>query len=50
MSLVLDVLCFAMRETSCCLFLTVIYAFSSTSRYLVDVLNIDNPGNRCLVT
>ena len=35
-----------MRETSCCLCQTqtdVIEAFNSTSRYLDDLLNIDNP-------
>ena len=32
-----------MRETSCCLFLTIIKQLNSTSRYLEDLLNIDNP-------
>ena len=37
-----------MRETSCCLFQTIIKLillkfFNSTSRYLDDLLNIDNP-------
>ena len=33
-----------MRETSCCLCQTyIIEAFTSTSRYLDDLLNIDNP-------
>ena len=40
--------CFVMRETSCCLCQTIITsdiieAFNSTSRYLDDLLNIDNP-------
>ena len=40
-----------MRETSCCLFLTiiklidVIEAFNSTSRYLDVMLNIDYPNS-----
>ena len=39
---------FVMRETLCCLFLTIIKAdvveaFNSTSRYLDDLLNIDDP-------
>ena len=43
-------LCFVMRETSCCLFVTILFnqadlyeTFNSTSRYLDDLLNIDNP-------
>ena len=37
-----------MKDISCCLFLTIIKltfvkAFHSTSRYLDDLLNIDNP-------
>ena len=35
--------CFVMRETSCCLCQTIIEAFNSTSRYLDDLINIDNP-------
>ena len=34
---------FVMRETSCCLFLTIVEAFNSISRYVDDLLNIDNP-------
>ena len=40
--------CFVMRETSCCLSdynqTDIIEAFSSTSRYIDDLLNIDNPN------
>ena len=37
--------CFVIRETLCCLCQTTdsIEAFNSTSRYLDDLLNIDNP-------
>ena len=40
--------CFVMKETSCCLFsdnfqADFVEAFNSTSRYLDDLLNIDNP-------
>ena len=40
--------CFVMRETLCCLCQTIIKLillklFNSTSRYLDDLLNIDNP-------
>ena len=37
--------CLVMRETSCCLNIRtdIIEAFNSTSRYLNDLLNIDNP-------
>ena len=43
-----------MRETSCCPFLEdnqsgVIEAFNSTSRYLDDLLNIDNNIFDCMV-
>ena len=41
-----DLFCFIMRETSCCLCQTIIKlikTFNSTSRYLDDLLNIDNP-------
>ena len=43
--IVADMFCFVMRETSSCLFLTVIKQMlvNSTSRYLEDLLNIDNP-------
>ena len=35
---------FDMREASCCLFPTdIVEAFNSISRYLDDLLNIDNP-------
>ena len=44
-----------MRETSCCLCLTIIKLillklFNSTSRYLDDLLNIDNPYFEQLVS
>ena len=43
-SLVADLFFFVMRKTVCCLCLkTIIEAFNSTSRYLDDLLNIDNP-------
>ena len=32
-----------MRETLCCLCQTIIYIYKSTSRYLDDLFNIDNP-------
>ena len=38
-----DLFCFVMRETSFCLFLSIIKLMLSTSRYLDDYLNIDNP-------
>ena len=45
--LVADLFCSVMRETSCCPFqsitnLVLFEAFNSTSRYLDDLLNIDN--------
>ena len=46
-SLVADLFLFFMRETSCCLFLTIIKLMllnlNSTSRYQNDFLNIDYP-------
>ena len=39
--LVADLFCFVMRETSCCLFLTIIKLM--LSKYLDDLLNIDHP-------
>ena len=40
---VADLLCFVMRDTSLCLFLTIINLMLSTSKYLNDLLNIDHP-------
>ena len=41
-----------MRETLCCLFLTIIklILFNSISRYLYDFLNIDNPYVKQMVS
>ena len=41
--LVADLFLFFMKETSCYLFLTIIKLKLLNSRYLDDLLNIDNP-------
>ena len=34
--------CLVIRETSCCLLANIIEAFNFTSRYIANLLNIDN--------